>query len=134
MTHDMRVFHQNPWHDYTGGSDHAIDEIADCDAEHDRNGEERETHLVIITAEEYLRLTNADEPVVEGFEQVPIDFPVEDVIVGVLKQFRSIDENALRLRWRGMPTDAPLDVRVRSLLGNNGPEYSIIMSTLEGLR
>lgn len=122
---------ENQWQDYTGGADHrTLEEAHACEAEHRADGEER-THVVIVPIEEYERLLALDAP--SAIEQVAIDFPVEDVIVGVLQQLRTIDEDVVRLRLRGHPKDMPMDKRVMDVVGNNGPEYAIIMSTLAGM-
>jgi hypothetical protein len=126
MTQDMgsiNVFHMNQWHDYTGGSDHSIDEIDACDADQDADGEERHVHIVILSADEYLELTSHAE------ESDPLPDP-EDVVIGAIRRFGSVNEPLLRARWRGQPADAPLEKRVLDLLCSNGPTYHHVMAEL----
>jgi hypothetical protein len=56
---------------------------------------------------------------------------IEDVVIGCLRQMRDFDEDVIRLRWRGHASDTPMDKRVINILGNNGPEFHVIMNTLK---
>ena len=68
--------------------------------------------------------------------QINIDDPdiLEDLVIGTLKQLRDVhDEFRLRMIWRGS-SDAPFEKRVLNLLCNNGPEYQVIINTVEAAR
>jgi hypothetical protein len=131
---EKQVFHRNQWHDYCGGSDHSIDEIAACDAEQDAAGEERREHVLIISAEEYIRLsggpTEKMELKVTLTGQARDEF-IEGIVIGALKSMRDIDEPLVRARWRAMSADTPLRNAVLQIVGHNGEEYEIVLATLE---
>lgn len=60
----------------------------------------------------------------------PIEIPLEDVVVGAMKQLRDVDEAKLREHWR-QTEGQRLDLRVLHVVGNNGPEYRIVLETVE---
>lgn len=60
---------------------------------------------------------------------VPIEIPLEDVVIGTIKQMRDVDERLLRLRWRESE-GRPIEVRVRDLVGGTGMLYDIVMNTI----
>lgn len=60
----------------------------------------------------------------------PIEIPLEDVVVRALKRMRDVDETKLREHWRTTEGQR-VDLRVLHVVGNNGPEYAVVMAAVD---